>query len=123
MTTRTRRSLLLASLLATSATAFAQPKAPAAPAPAPAPAARPAPQPAEDTFEKELDTLFSASGLTADQAAATHTLQLQLERCLATGELDADGVREVALHLIPYVGYPSASELFRVAETAVAAAG
>jgi len=48
------------------------------------------------------------------------TLQLQLARALTTGELDADQVREVALHLIQYVGYPSSSDLFRVSETAIA---
>jgi 4-carboxymuconolactone decarboxylase len=48
------------------------------------------------------------------------TLQLQLTRALATGELTVDQVREVALHLIQYVGYPSSSDLFRVSETAIA---
>ncbi|MBM3659274.1 MAG: carboxymuconolactone decarboxylase family protein [Actinobacteria bacterium] len=48
------------------------------------------------------------------------TLQLQLARVLATGELTVDQVREVALHLIQYVGYPSSSDLFRVSETAIA---
>lgn len=48
------------------------------------------------------------------------TLQLQLTRALATGELTAEQVREVALHLIQYVGYPSSSDLFRVSETAIA---
>lgn len=48
------------------------------------------------------------------------TLQLQLARALATGELTADQVREVAIHLIQYVGYPSSSDLFRVSETAIA---
>jgi len=42
---------------------------PAAPTPAPAPVARKMPPPVEDTFEKELDGLFTAGGLTADQAA------------------------------------------------------
>lgn len=48
------------------------------------------------------------------------TLQIQLARALATGELTVDQVREVALHLIQYVGYPSSSDLFRVSETAIA---
>ncbi len=48
------------------------------------------------------------------------TLQIQLSRALVTGALDADGVREVAIHLIQYVGYPSSSDLFRVSETAIA---
>jgi len=88
-----------------------------------------------DFFDLMLEHLFgevwSRPALAVEQRrllvmgvlAAQHrfdTLQLQLERCLVTGELDADGVREVALHLIPYVGYPSASELYRVAEAAIA---
>lgn len=48
------------------------------------------------------------------------TLQIQMSRALATGELDADAVRELAIHLIQYVGYPSSSDLFRVSETAIA---
>jgi 4-carboxymuconolactone decarboxylase len=48
------------------------------------------------------------------------TLQTQVTRALATGELTVDQVREVAIHLIPYVGYPSSSDLFRVSETAIA---
>lgn len=48
------------------------------------------------------------------------TLQLQLARALTTGELTPDAVREVAIHLIQYVGYPSSSDLFRVSETAIA---
>ncbi len=56
--------------------------------------------------------------------AAQHhfdTLGIQLQRTLATGELTEDQVREVALHLIPYVGYPSSSQLYRVSEQAIAA--
>ena len=55
--------------------------------------------------------------------AAQHhfdTLGVQLRRALETGELSPDQVREVALHLIPYVGYPSSSELYRVSEHAIA---
>lgn len=47
-------------------------------------------------------------------------LQNQFARALATGDLTAAQVREVAIHLIPYVGYPSSSELFRTSETAIA---
>jgi 4-carboxymuconolactone decarboxylase len=50
------------------------------------------------------------------------TLAIQFERTLATGELTAEQVRETVIHLIPYVGYPSSGELFRVSETAIAAA-
>lgn len=55
--------------------------------------------------------------------AAQHhfdTLGIQFARALAAGELTAAQVREVVIHLIPYVGYPSCSELFRVSETAIA---
>ncbi len=57
--------------------------------------------------------------------AAQHefdTVELQLTRALATGELDEDQVREVAIHLIPYVGYPSSGALFGASERAIAAA-
>ena len=47
-------------------------------------------------------------------------LQSQFTRALATGELEVAQVREVAIHLIPYVGYPSSSDLFRTSETAIA---
>ena len=56
--------------------------------------------------------------------AAQHhfdVLGRQFERALDTGELTVDQVREIALHLIPYVGYPSSGELYRVSETAIAA--
>ena len=57
--------------------------------------------------------------------AAQHrfeTLGLQFARALDTGELDAEQVREIVIHLIPYVGYPSSGDLFRVSETAIAEA-
>lgn len=57
--------------------------------------------------------------------AAQHrfdTLGLQLARALDAGELTVEQVREVVVHLIPYVGYPSSSELFRVSEAAIAGA-
>lgn len=88
-----------------------------------------------DFFDLMLEQLFgevwSRPALSIEQRrllvmgvlAAQHrfdTLQLQLSRCLGTGELDEAGVREVALHLVPYVGYPSAAELQRVAEAAIA---
>lgn len=47
-------------------------------------------------------------------------LQLQFARTLATGELTEEQVREVVIQLIPYVGYPSSGDLFRVGETAIA---
>ncbi len=55
--------------------------------------------------------------------AAQHrydTLGIQFSRALAAGELDADQVREVVIQLIPYVGYPSSGDLYRVSETAIA---
>jgi len=56
--------------------------------------------------------------------AAQHhfaTLQTQFTRALAAGELTTEQVREIVIHLVPYVGYPSSSDLFRVGEAAVAA--
>ena len=56
--------------------------------------------------------------------AAQHrfdTLGIQFSRALATGELTPEQVREVVVHLVPYVGYPSSAELFRVSEGAIAA--
>jgi 4-carboxymuconolactone decarboxylase len=55
--------------------------------------------------------------------AAQHrfeTLGLQLSRTLANGELTVEQVREVAIQLIPYIGYPSSGDLYRVSETAIA---
>ena len=49
------------------------------------------------------------------------TLGIQFGRALASGEMSVATVREVVVHLIPYVGYPSSSDLFRVSETAIAA--
>ena len=62
--------------------------------------------------------------LTMGVLAAQHhfdTLRLQFERCLDTGELDEDQVREVVVHLVPYVGYPSSGALFGAGEAAIAA--
>ena len=56
--------------------------------------------------------------------AAQHhfgTLQIQFTRALATGELTAEQVREVVIHLVPYVGYPSSSSCSGVGEAAIAA--
>ncbi len=55
--------------------------------------------------------------------AAQHrfeTLGLQFSRTLANGELTVEQVREVAIQLIPYIGYPSSGDLYRVSETAIA---
>jgi 4-carboxymuconolactone decarboxylase len=61
--------------------------------------------------------------LTMGVLAAQHrfdVLQLQFERTLANGELTAEQVREVVVHLVPYVGYPSSGDLLRVSEAAIA---
>ena len=47
-------------------------------------------------------------------------LGIQFDRALATGELTAEQVREVVIQLVPYVGYPSSNDLYRVSETAIA---
>ena len=55
--------------------------------------------------------------------AAQHrfdTLGLQFLRTLDNGELSVDQVREVAIQLIPYIGYPCSGDLYRVSETAIA---
>ena len=56
-------------------------------------------------------------------AAQQHfdTLGIQLARTLENGELTVEQVREIVIHLIPYVGYGSSSDLYRVSETAIAA--
>lgn len=54
--------------------------------------------------------------------AAQHrfdTLGTQFRRALTTGELTVEQVREIAIHLVQYVGYPSMSDLFRVSEQAI----
>ncbi len=48
------------------------------------------------------------------------TLGIQFGRGLAAGELTVEQVREIVVHLIPYVGYPSSGDLFRVSEAAIA---
>lgn len=72
-------------------------------------------RPALDTSTRRLLVM----GVLAAQGRFD-TLGLQLRRALATGELTVEQVREVPIHLIPYVGYPSSSELYRVSEKAVA---
>lgn len=51
---------------------------------------------------------------------AFDTLGIQFSRALETGEMTVEQVRETAIHLIPYVGYPSSSDLYRVSETSIA---
>lgn len=50
---------------------------------------------------------------------AFDTLGIQFARALETGEMTVEQVRETAIHLIPYVGYPSSSDLYRVSETSI----
>ncbi len=55
--------------------------------------------------------------------AAQHrfdTLGIQFLRTLDNGELSVEQVREVAIQLIPYIGYPCSGDLYRVSETAIA---
>jgi len=51
---------------------------------------------------------------------AFDTLGIQFSRALESGEMTVEQVRETAIHLIPYVGYPSSSDLYRVSETSIA---
>ncbi len=56
--------------------------------------------------------------------AAQHrfdALGIQFARALETGELSAEQVREVVIQLIPYVGYPSSGDLYRISEEAITA--
>jgi 4-carboxymuconolactone decarboxylase len=46
-------------------------------------------------------------------------LELQFLRALNTGELTAHQVREIVIHLIAYVGYPSSGALLRAGENAI----
>ncbi len=48
-------------------------------------------------------------------------VETQFLRALRTGELDVAQVREVVIHLIAYVGYPSSGALLRAGENAIAA--
>ena len=48
-------------------------------------------------------------------------LKIQLDRGLETGELTADEVDEIVLHLAHYVGWPSLASLVACAEEAKAA--
>lgn len=55
--------------------------------------------------------------------AAQHrfdTLSIQFERTLEADELSVEEVREAVIQLVPYVGYPSSSDLYRVSEAAIA---
>ena len=62
--------------------------------------------------------------LTMGVLAATRRfdiIEIQFKRALETGELTAEQVREVVIHLISYVGTPSSGELHRASEAAIAA--
>jgi 4-carboxymuconolactone decarboxylase len=48
-------------------------------------------------------------------------LGTQFRRALETGELTAEQVREVVIHLIGYVGTPASGDLFQAGEGAIAA--
>ena len=72
-------------------------------------------RPALDVPQRRLLVM----GVLAAQRAFD-TLGIQFSRALDTGELTVGQVRETAIHLIPYVGYPSSGDLYRVSETAIA---
>ena len=60
--------------------------------------------------------------LTMGVLAATRRfdiLQKQFSRTLQTGEMTPDKIREVVLHLIPYVGTPSSGDLWAAATNAI----
>jgi len=101
MTQRFRRSMFLAASLLATSTAIAQPKAPA-----PAPPTKPAaPQAAEDTFEKDLDALFSEGGLTAEQAAARSIKSSPtVRRSVADIEVAIAQAEQAELSRVPRIG-------------------
>ena len=83
-------------------------------------------------MEHLFDGVWNRPGLTIDQRrlltmgvlAAQYRfdiLQLQFERTIAAGELTPDQVREIVIHLIPYVGYPSSGAIVAAGEQAIAA--
>lgn len=83
-------------------------------------------------MEHVFDGVWNRPGLSIDQRrlltmgvlAAQHrfdVLQLQFERTIVAGELTAEQVREIVIHLIPYVGYPSSGAIFAAGEQAIAA--
>lgn len=72
-------------------------------------------RPALDVPQRRLLVM----GVLAAQRAFD-TLGIQFSRALDTGELTVEQVRETAIHLIPYVGYPSSSDLYRVSESSIA---
>ena len=62
--------------------------------------------------------------LTMGVLAATRRfdiLELQFNRVLENGELTAEQVREVVIHLTSYLGTPSSGDLYRAGEAAIAA--
>jgi 4-carboxymuconolactone decarboxylase len=90
---------------------------------------------ASDFFDLMIDHLFAEVWsrpaldiptrrlLVMGVLAAQHrfdVLQLQFRRALDAAELTVEQVREVVIQLVPYVGYPSSGDLFRIGETAVA---
>lgn len=72
-------------------------------------------RPALDVPQRRLLVM----GVLAAQRAFD-TLGIQFTRALEAGEMTVEQVRETAIHLIPYVGYPSSSDLYRVSETSIA---
>ncbi|MFN0248352.1 MAG: TolC family protein [Kofleriaceae bacterium] len=91
----------MATLIAFSGAAIAQPKAPA-PAPAPKVAG---PQPSEDTFERDLDALFSAGGLTAEQAATRSAkTSPTVRRSVADVEVAIAQAQQAELSRVPRIG-------------------
>ncbi len=73
-------------------------------------------RPGLDIPPRRLITL----GVLAAQAEYD-VLELQFLRALNTGELTAHQVREIVIHLIAYVGYPSSGALLRAGESALEA--
>jgi 4-carboxymuconolactone decarboxylase len=60
--------------------------------------------------------------LTMGVLAATRRfdiLELQFKRVLENGEMTAEQVREVVIHLVSYLGTPSSGDLYQAGEAAI----
>jgi 4-carboxymuconolactone decarboxylase len=75
-----------------------------------------------DIWAREAITLEQRRLLTIGVLAAlarADLLEVQFTAALRRGELDAEQVREMVVHLAHYVGWPSATNVNQAAETAI----
>jgi len=74
-------------------------------------------RPGLDIFERRMLTIGVLAAL-----GKADLLEVQFQSALHNGELDAEQIREVVVHLAHYVGWPLATGLNEAAERAVARA-